>query len=41
MPEQSLSVALRENMFNYREEAQSMLFDLVAIQSISGQEGEA
>jgi acetylornithine deacetylase len=41
MPEQSLSVALRENMLRYREEAKSMLFDLVSIQSISGQEGEA
>jgi acetylornithine deacetylase len=41
MPEQSMSVALRENMLKCREEAQSMLFDLVAIQSISGQEGEA
>jgi len=41
MPEQSTSVALRENMLKYREEAESMLFDLVSIQSISGQEGEA
>ena len=41
MPEQSLRVALRENMLSYREEAQSMLFDLVSIQSVSGQEGEA
>jgi acetylornithine deacetylase/succinyl-diaminopimelate desuccinylase-like protein len=41
MPEQSFSVALRENMLRYREEAKSMLFDLVSIQSISGQEGEA
>jgi len=41
MPEQSLSVALKENMLKYREEAQSMLFDLVSIESISGQEGEA
>lgn len=41
MPEQSLRVALRENMLECREEAQSMLFDLVSIQSISGQEGEA
>jgi acetylornithine deacetylase len=28
-------------MLRYREEAKSMLFDLVSIQSISGQEGEA
>jgi acetylornithine deacetylase len=41
MPKQSLSVALRENMLRYREEAKSVLFDLVSIQSISGQEGEA
>jgi len=41
MPEKSLSVALRENMFKYREAAKSMLFDLVSIESISGQEGGA
>ena len=41
MPEKSLIVALRENMVKYRNEAESMLFDLVSIQSISGQEGEA
>jgi acetylornithine deacetylase len=41
MPEQSLSVALRENALACREEAKSMLLDLVSIQSISGQEGDA
>ena len=40
MPEQSLNIALRENMLKCKEEAQSMLFDLVSIQSVSGQEGE-
>jgi acetylornithine deacetylase len=41
MPEQSMRVALRENMLKCRDEAKNMLFDLVSIQSISGQEGEA
>ena len=41
MPKQSLSAALRDNMLRYREEAKNMLFDIVSIQSISGQEGEA
>jgi acetylornithine deacetylase len=41
MPEQSLIDALKENILRYREAAQNMLFDLVSIQSISGQEGEA
>jgi acetylornithine deacetylase len=41
MPKQSLIVALRDNMLRYREEAKNLLFDLVSIQSISGQEGEA
>jgi acetylornithine deacetylase len=41
MPEESLIVALRENMVKYINEAKTMLFDLVSIQSISGQEGEA